>query len=108
MALRRLAPHRLAAISAPELVKLRAMEGVLNVVKVGAAMLVLSVVVWMAWLGAEPPSLFHATAASPGHARDSGGSPYWQVYGEKLAIGSVYWIAHVGKTGGVAQFKAAG
>jgi hypothetical protein len=109
MAWRHLPPHHLAAISAPEPVKVRATGGVLNMAKATAAMLVLSVVVWMARLGAEPPSLFHATAASPSNqARAPGGSPYLRVYGEKLAIGSVYWIAQVGKTGGAARLNAAG
>ena len=70
---------------------------------VGASMLVLSVVVWMAWLGARPPSLFHATAATPRYqARKPGGSPYLQVYGGKLAIGSIYWLARVPPATGAA------
>lgn len=68
---------------------------------VGASMLVLSVVVWIAWLAAKPPSLFHATAAAPRYqAREPGGSPYLQVYSERLAIGSVYWLARMRLSGG--------
>ena len=102
--------RRAAAISAPEPVKLRAMEGVLNMTNVGASMLVLSVVVWMTWLAAKPPSLFHATAAIPRYqTREPGGSPYLHVYRERLAIGSVYLIARMRTAGGAtASVGAAG
>jgi len=100
--------RRAAAISAPEPVKLRAMEGVLNMTNVGASMLVLSVVVWMTWLAAKPPSLFHATAVTPRYqTREPGGSPYLQVYREKLALGSVYLIARIPPAGGTAPGGAA-
>ena len=101
MALGRLLPRRAPAISTPEPVKLRAMEGVLNMANVGASILVLSVVVWMTWLGAKPPSLFHATAAAPRYqVGASGGSPFLEVYREKLAIGSLYLIARARVTSG--------
>ena len=103
-----LLPRHAAAISAPELVKLRAMEGVLNMTNVGASMLVLSVVVWMTWLAAKPPSLFHATAATPRYqTREPGGSRFLQVYREKLALGSAYWIARIPPAGGTAPVGAA-
>ena len=100
--------RRAAAISAPEPVKLRAMEGVPNMTNVGASMLVLSVVVWMTWLAAKPPSLFHATAAAPRYqTREPGGSPYLQVYRDRLAIGSVYWIARIHPAGAAPPASAA-
>ena len=108
MASRSLLPPRAAAISAPEPVRLRATEGVLNMTNVGASMLVLTVVVWMTCLAAKPPGLFHATAATPRYqTREPGGSTYLQVYRERLAIGSVYWIARIHPAGGAAPVSAA-
>jgi len=67
---------------------------------VGASLLVLSLVVWMTSLGARPPSLFHASVAVPRYQVGApDGSPLLGVR-EKLAIGSLDWIARVPVTSG--------